>query len=276
MAQGAPAFSEIEDDLRPLLEGVHLASYNSLQYDVPLLKAEHARCGLGPLPGPRGPGPPGRRAPGGDVPQESLGDVFPVCCRMCFGRKPEETCTAIADVRPTCKVLKGQSWAYELELGAWGLGRAGNRERRRQAGPPEALCGGRNYRGVRQAPGHSAEALPRGRTGLFRVDLRGDEDALASPGTVPLACTGPSGLGRTFLFGHRLLRPGRRAIVIRGRATSSSEASSVLFLRLPPLRGKQLHREERIGQCQTGYQCPQCLEQAVSVPGFSVNAVAKV
>jgi DNA polymerase-3 subunit epsilon len=39
---------------RPLLQGAHLAGYNSLQHDVPLLKAEYGRHGLGPLPGPEG------------------------------------------------------------------------------------------------------------------------------------------------------------------------------------------------------------------------------
>ncbi|MBB4070275.1 DNA polymerase-3 subunit epsilon [Salinibacter ruber] len=111
MVGDAPTFDELGEDLRPLLQDAHLAGYNSLQYDLPLLKAEYGRCGLGPLPGPedrvhldvmrleetfRG---------------KSLGDVF----RKYFGKGPEEAHTAMADVRSTCKVLKGQLQTYEPE-----------------------------------------------------------------------------------------------------------------------------------------------------------------
>lgn len=109
MVGDAPTFDELGENLRPLLQGAHLAGYNSLQYDVPLLKAEYGRHGLGPLPGPedrvhldvmrleetfRG---------------KSLGDVF----QKYFGKRPEEAHTAMADVRSTCKVLKGQLQTYE-------------------------------------------------------------------------------------------------------------------------------------------------------------------
>ncbi|WP_263788001.1 3'-5' exonuclease [Salinibacter grassmerensis] len=111
MVETAPPFEELGEDLQPLIQDAHLAGYNSLQYDLPLLKAEFRRHGLGPLPGPddrvhldvmrleetfRG---------------KSLGDVF----QKYFGDRPEEAHTAMADVRSTCKVLKGQLQTYEPE-----------------------------------------------------------------------------------------------------------------------------------------------------------------
>jgi len=110
MVESAPPFNELGGDLRPLLQDApYLAGYNSLQYDVPLLRAEYARYGLGSLPGPddrvhldvvrleeafRG---------------KSLRDVF----QKYFGREPEKAHTAMADVRSTCKVLKGHLQTYE-------------------------------------------------------------------------------------------------------------------------------------------------------------------
>jgi DNA polymerase III, alpha subunit (gram-positive type) len=111
MVENAPAFDELGEDLQPLLRDAHLAGYNSLQYDVPLLKAEYQRCGLGPLPGP------GDRVHLDVMRLEetfrgkSLGDVF----QKYFGSRPEETHTAMADVRSTCKVLRGQLQTYEPE-----------------------------------------------------------------------------------------------------------------------------------------------------------------
>jgi len=111
MVQGAPAFSEIEEDLCPLFEGAHLAGYNSLQYDVPLLKAECARHGLGSLPGPDDRAHLDVMRLEETFRGKSLGDVF----QKYFGREPEEAHTAMADVRSTCKVLKGQLQTYEPE-----------------------------------------------------------------------------------------------------------------------------------------------------------------
>jgi DNA polymerase-3 subunit epsilon len=111
MVEGAPPFEALEGDLHSLLQDAHLAGYNSLQYDVPLLKAEYDRHGLGPFPSPddrvhldvmrleetfRG---------------KSLEAVF----QKYFGEAPDEAHNAMADVQTTCKVLKGQLQTYEPE-----------------------------------------------------------------------------------------------------------------------------------------------------------------
>jgi DNA polymerase-3 subunit epsilon len=52
MVEGAPPFEALEGDLHSLLQDAHLAGYNFLQYDVPLLKAEYDRHGLGRFQAP--------------------------------------------------------------------------------------------------------------------------------------------------------------------------------------------------------------------------------